>query len=103
MTATAELVDLNTTVATRGILGLAAEAGLNPHLDEDGAQGRGGAVRVLVNDASRDGLFGAIYLSASTGQVLCANLTHGNHGDQKTYRGAVEVRNVLASWLAVNR
>lgn len=103
MTITVELADLNTTVAARGILALADEAGLNPHLDEDGAQGRGGAARVLVNGPDRDGLFGAIYLSVQTGQVLYANLTHGNWGEEKRYTGANEVRTVLTSWLAVNR
>jgi hypothetical protein len=103
MTATAELADLNTTVASRGILSLADVAGLNPHLDEDGVQGNCGVARVVVNGGGRNGLFGAIYLSVQTGQVLYANLTHGNRGEEKRYTGANEVRKVLASWLAVSR
>jgi hypothetical protein len=67
MTATAELANLNTTVATRGILTLADEAGPNPHLDEDGTQGRGGVARILIGGNSPNALFGAMYLSVATG------------------------------------
>lgn len=95
------MTGLTATRATRAVLALAKEAGLNPHLDEDGAAGTDGVARVLVNGPRRSSLFGAIYVSTRTGRVLRANLTHGNYGVEKRYTGSVEVRTVLTSWLAV--
>lgn len=95
---------LGLTFATRGtrsILAIAEQAGLAPHLDEDGAAGRDGVARVVVSGPRASSLFGAIYISARTGAVLRANLTHGNHGVERRYTGAGEVRTVLSSWLAV--
>lgn len=92
---------LTATTATRGMLAITEEAGLNPHLDQDGAAGTDGVARVLVNGPHASSLFGAIYVSTRTGRVLRANLTHGNHGVEKRYTGAAEVRTVLTSWLAV--
>jgi hypothetical protein len=96
------MTGLTATPATRTILALAEEAGLAPHLDEDGPTGVDGVARVLVNGPRRSSLFGAIYISTRTGKVLRANLTHGNHGIERRYTGAAEVRAVLASWLTVS-
>ncbi len=84
---------------TRQIIELATAAGLNPHFDEDGERGRNGVARLIVNGDRADSLFGAIYIKA--GRVLYANLTHGNWGEQKRYKGATAVRDVIKSWLIV--
>jgi hypothetical protein len=56
---------------------------------------------MIRSDNARDGLFGVIYLSASSGAIISAYFTHGVHGDERCFIGGREVRTVIRSWVAV--
>lgn len=90
------LAGIPATAPTRQIIALAEAGGLRPHVD--GSQH--GAARIVVIGPGRNALFGAIYVSTTTGRVLRAVLTHGNWGQEKRYDGVAAVRAVLTSWLA---
>jgi hypothetical protein len=58
---------------------------------------------MIRSDNVREGLFGIIYLSARSGAIVSAYLTHGMHGDERCFTGGREVRTVTRSWIAVTR
>jgi hypothetical protein len=56
---------------------------------------------MIRNANARDGLFGVIYLSASSGAIISAYLTHGVHGDERCFNGGPRSATVIRSWVAV--
>jgi hypothetical protein len=89
------------TSVTRRLVQTAINGGLRPHLDETGTQH--GLYRVMLDYPSRDGLFGCLHVSARNGNVVRANLCHGNNGVERTHRTVQEIRTVLNSWAALER
>lgn len=90
---------IKATAPTRQILALAEEGGLRPHVSGS----KRGLARIVVNGEGYGSLFGAIYVSKTTGRVVRAYLTHGNWGQEKVYEGVAEVCDILKSWIAVNK
>lgn len=87
------------TSVTRRLIALAGEGGLRPRAE---APYRG-RVAVVLNGEGRDALFGVIYVSARTGRVLRAFLTHGNDGTEQRLEKVAEIRAVLEGWAALRR
>jgi hypothetical protein len=98
----AQVLDGHTaTSVTRRLIQTAIDGGLRPHLD--GAGVRHGLYRVMLDYPSKDGLFGCLHVSARRGNVVRANLCHGNNGVERKHRKVQEIRVVLNSWAALER
>lgn len=52
----------------------------------------------MLDYPSRDGLFGALHVSAQSGVVLHANLCHGSTGTEQRYSAVADIRRVLNAW-----
>jgi hypothetical protein len=106
-----DLDAVTATRATRSVLRLAGDGGLNPHLGAEGtAPDRHGRVRVLIrcDDGRHDALYGVIYLSARTGRILASFLTYfygpqDREGCERRYGGTAATRTALSSWIAATR
>lgn len=83
--------DLGTTA--RQLMKLAGDARLRPHVDP--APDEHGRISLVLNGEGPESMFGVIYVSARTGQVLCAYLTPGNSGRERRYDSVAGIRAVL--------
>jgi hypothetical protein len=88
---------------TRRLIQTAISGGLRPHLQPDPPKKHAPKTPppvylVLLDYPSRDGLFGALHISATTGVVLRANLCHGNNGTERPYTDVADIRRELNAW-----
>ena len=88
------------TSVTVQLVALAVQGGLRPEVS---VNRRRGLYRVVLNAPGRDGLFGCIDISETTGKTVRAYLTHGNDGVERRHDSVAQIRQVLSSWVAVNR
>ena len=98
---TAVLDGIHATAVVRRLVRLAEDGGLRPHADPEPDEH--GRIGVVLDGPGRDSLFGVIYLSAVTGAVIRAYLTHGNSGVERKHETVTEIRVVLQSWAALQR
>lgn len=101
MATTISLTGVTTTRATRQVIALLAEAGLNPHYGPDGAEIYEGTVKVLFDQGTRSGVFGAILIGAETGQITRGEIWYGNHSDRQLITGCADIRRHVTSLLAL--
>jgi hypothetical protein len=97
---TSGLQKLDADPDARDVLEIADRCGLRPRI---GASGPGYGARptqVIVDSRKRGGLFGTFTIG-TRGEVTCAHLVHGNHGDEVRFDGPDAVRMVIASWAAI--
>jgi hypothetical protein len=88
------------TSVTVQLVALAVQGGLRPEVS---VNRRRGLYRVVLNAPGRDGLFGCLDISETTGRIVRAYLTHGNAGVERRHESVAEIRAVLASWAAIQR
>ena len=88
------------TAVTRRLVGLAISGGLRPHLSEPSA--RPGLYPITLDYPSADGLFGCLYVSATTGVAARAFLCWGNAAPEREYRSVAAIRGQLRKWHATN-
>ncbi len=79
------------TRVTAQVVALAARLGLDPQVRD----AYRGAVEVHINGHGADSPFGMITVGARSGRILRASIRYGNNGANRTYTGAVEVRQAL--------
>jgi hypothetical protein len=90
------------TAVTRQLVALAVAGGLRPYVDPRGL--RNGLYRVQLDSGGRrDCLFGCLDVSERKGRAVRAYLMHGRLGDERRYESVAEIRQVLASWVALRR
>ena len=90
------------TTVTRRLVRTAIEGGLRPHLDPPVKRRKNArpepTYRIMLDYPARDGLFGALHVSAESGVVLRANLCHGNNGREVKYTTVADIRRQLNAW-----
>jgi hypothetical protein len=91
------LGDATATRTTASLVHLAIKGGLRPHIDP--ASPDHGLYCVLISFPSRDGLFGGIWVSETTGTAVRGSFCWGNHAPQQRAAGVGEIRRHLTSWL----
>src|SRR5690606_22922307 len=75
------------TAYTVGVIRLAEKEGLRP---SDGGTYRG-VRRIVLNAGGQHGTFGTLHIGARSGNVLRAELIHGNGGTPRRAQGATNV------------
>lgn len=91
------LGELTATRTTKSLVHLAIKGGLRPHVDPAGPDH--GLYCVLLSFPSRDGLFGGIWISETSGTAVRATVHWGNHAPARKLAGVAEIRGQLTSWL----
>jgi hypothetical protein len=83
------------TSVTRRLVQLAIDGGLRPH---QSGKPEHGLYLIYLDYPTRDGLFGALYVSLVNGNTDRAVMCLGNDGRDRTYGSVREVRAQLTAW-----
>jgi hypothetical protein len=103
MTAAIDFTAISATRATRQVITLMDEAGLNPHYGPEGAEAFDGTVRVFFGDDGCDGVFGAVLIGADSGQIVRGEIWYGSRADRQPIAGCADIRRHVLSLIAVRR
>lgn len=97
MAATIDLTGIRTTAATRRIVDMLAEAGLDPQFTLSGPKPYRGAVTIVFDESGANGTFGAMEIGAHSGRILRTTIYYGNDSDAQRLKGYRETHPKVSS------